>query len=149
MGKWGKGAPGALVTSADDSATSWGPQAKKQWAPVCKKHWHNLSSFPPSPSLCICFSLSPSLALSIYLSCSFVLPLTGREQGMLIKGCENQEKKRRAHRDTEGKDSRQTMVCVSIGNRAEIERLDLWQKQGPGNERQPQKERWKTTTLGQ
>lgn len=38
-GQRGKGAPGALVTGSDDeSATPWGPQAKKQWAPVCKKH---------------------------------------------------------------------------------------------------------------
>lgn len=43
--------------------------------------------FPPPPS-------PLSVSLSLYLSCSFVLSLTGREQGMLIKGCENREKKR-------------------------------------------------------
>lgn len=116
----GNGAPGALVTSVDDSATPWGPQAKKQWAPVCKKHWHNLSSFPPSPSH------SPSL----YLSCSFVLPLslTGREQGMLIKDCENQEEKGRAHRDTERKiTSKEWCVSLRVDNKVEVVRWDLWQ----------------------
>lgn len=84
----------------------------------------------------VLFSILPlALHLSRYLSCSFVLSLTGREQGMLIKGCENQEK-RRARWDSEGKIAGKE-CCASqwIGNTVEIERWALWQKQLTGNKR--------------
>lgn len=37
-------------------------------------------------------SLPFTLHISLYLSCCIILLLAGREQGMLIKGCENQKK---------------------------------------------------------
>lgn len=87
------------------------------------------------PVLFSSLPLTLHLSLSFYLPCSVVLSLTGREQGMLIKGCENQEKKGRARRDTEGNIAGKEW-CMSqwIGNRAETDRWDFWQKQWPGNE---------------
>lgn len=84
--------------------------------------------FLPSP-----LTLHPSFSTSLVHSRS---PLAGREQGMLIKGCENQEKKRRAHTGTKEKDSRQRMARVWpwIGYWMEIERWGLQHKQWPGNE---------------
>lgn len=49
-GKGGKGAPGALITSADDSATPWGPQAKKTMGPSVQETLTQpvlFSSLPP------------------------------------------------------------------------------------------------------
>lgn len=77
-------------------------------------------------------SLPPHATPPLPTSCSFALALTGREQGMLIKGCENQEEKREASSGYRGWKIACEEWCVPlwIGNRAEIERWDLWQKPG-------------------
>lgn len=75
-----KKALGALVTCANDSATPRGPSLKNNGPSVQDT---TCSSFLPPPH-----------ATSLCLPLVHSLSLTGREQGMLIKGCENQEKKR-------------------------------------------------------
>lgn len=86
---WGKGLHGALVTNADDSAIPWGSQAlNKNNGTLCVRNIDITCPF---------FLLPPSLwiSLCVYLSCSLVLSLTGREQGMLIKGCKNHKEKKK------------------------------------------------------
>ena len=69
----GGGENPALVTGTDDSATPRGPQNRRTMGPLCGGN-----NYITSPSL----------------YCSLAVSLTGREQGMLIKGCENQEGKK-------------------------------------------------------
>lgn len=71
---------GSGVSGADDSATPWGPLPKKQWLQCAGNIDTTCPPFLPSPAR---YHSLPTA------SCSFAPALTGREQGMLIKGCEN------------------------------------------------------------
>lgn len=84
-----------------------GPGPKNN-GPLCARNIDTTCPlFPPYP-------LTLHLSLSLYpCSCSLVLPLAGKEQGMLIKGFERQEKDGGLV-GTEGADNRQRMVCVTM-----------------------------------
>lgn len=58
------------------------PGPKKQWLQCAGNIDTTCPPFLPSPA---CYRSLPTT------SCSFAPALAGREQGMLIKGCENQE----------------------------------------------------------